>query len=440
LDHCRERYGDVFTVDLLARAITGPGATPQEGSWVFLADPQDVKRVFTADPGRVLTGATNRFLEGLVGSRSILVLDEPAHMTQRRLMLPPLHGDRVRRYSEVMSDVAAAEVARWPRGDSFPLWPRMQAITVEVIARAVFGVSEPRRLGHLQRLLRDMLNRMTSRRWLIAHSLRASVAGPQRAGGQRTRSAQVLLGPIEQELYAEIRSRRSAPDLEGRDDILSMLVQSRYDDGSQMTDDELRDELVTLLIAGHESTATALAWAFERLLRTSDALERLRDEAQSEQDEYADAVVKETLRLRPVLPFVLRKLAAPMELGGYDLPAGTWVAPCAWLIHRREDVYPEPDRFRPERFLERPAGTYTWLPFGGGSRRCLGASFAQLEIKEVLRAVLARVELRAAQPRSERIASRFITLAPSAGARVVVRRSVTARRMAASAPAESVPA
>ena len=427
MDRCRERYGDVFRLDLIARAVSGPGATRDEGSWVFLADPDDVRRVFTADPRRVLTGETNTFLEALVGPRSILVLDEPDHMAQRRLLLPPLHGDRVRSYGELMSDVARAEVARWPRGEPFPLWPRMQAITLEVIARTVFGVSQPGRLDHLQGLLRTMLNRMTSRRWLLTQALRASVAGPQPPRAELPGSVHSLVAPVDEFLYDELRRRRTVPDLESRDDILSLLVQARYEDGSTMSDHELRDELITLLIAGHESTATALAWAFERLLRFPDKLERLRAEAHTDRDDYADAIVKETLRLRPVLTIVLRKLAEPMALGGYELPAGTWLAPCAYLIHRREDVYPEPLRFLPERFLEQPAGTYTWLPFGGGVRRCLGASFAQLEMKQVLRAVATHADLRPAEARSEGIASRFITLAPSRGARVVMERALVPR-------------
>lgn len=433
MDRCRERYGDVFRLDMVARAVSGPGATRGEGSWVFLADPEHVRQVFTADPRVVLTGETNRFLQALVGSRSILVLDEPEHMVQRKLMLPMLHGDRVKAYGEVMTEVARAEIERWPAGQPFALWPRMQAITLEVIVRTVFGISESGGLGNMRDLLRTMLNRMTSGRWLLAQGARASLAGARRV--ERPRPAQILVGPVDEALLLEIRRRRSASDLDRRDDILSTLLQARYEDGAQMSDEELRDELMTLLIAGHESTATALAWAFERLLRHPDKLERLRAEADTDSDDYADAVVKETLRLRPVLPIVLRKLVAPMELGGYLLPVGTWLAPCAYLIHRREDTYPKPLRFLPERFLERPAGTYTWMPFGGGVRRCLGASFAQLEMKQVLRAVVSRAELRPAEAASERVRPRFITLAPSNGARVVLER----RRTLAQPHLDSVP-
>jgi cytochrome P450 len=221
-------------------------------------------------------------------------------------------------------------------------------------------------------------------------------------------------------LYDEIARRRADPDLEDREDILSLLLQARHEDGQPMTDVELRDELVTLLVAGHETTATALSWALERLVRHPAKLERLREEVRAGEDDYLDAVVKETLRLRPVLPLVVRKLTEPVEIGDYLLPEGTRVAPCIYLLHRREDVYPEPHAFSPERFLEQPAGTYTWIPFGGGVRRCLGASFAMFEMKQVLSALVERLEIAAAQPRSERVRRRQITLAPSRGGEVVV--------------------
>lgn len=418
MERCRERYGDVFALRMLARAVAGPGARPGEGTWVFLADPEHVKQLFAAGPVAVRTGETNMFLRPLVGARSILVLDEPDHMTQRRLMLPPLHGDRVQSYAETMSSVTRAEIERWPVGDRFPLWPRMQAITLEVIVRTVFGITEPDRLDRARKVLRTMLNRMTSARWLAAQALLAARGGSRRA--EPSRSARGLVGPVDELVFEEIRLRRQSPDLESRDDILSILMCARYEDGSPMSAEELRDEVITLLIAGHESTATMLAWAFERLLRHPEKLDRLRQEARSDSDEYADAVVKETLRLRPVLPFVLRKLAEPMEIGDYPLAAGTWIAPCAYLIHRRADVYPEPESFQPERFLDNPPGTYTWMPFGGGVRRCLGASFAQLEIKQVLRTVVGAVELKPAAQASERVRSRFITLAPDRGAEVLV--------------------
>jgi cytochrome P450 len=290
--------------------------------------------------------------------------------------------------------------------------------------RTVFGVTQPARFERMQDLLRTMLNRMTSPRFLASQALRATLHGrrPSYPPPEGARAVRGLLDPVDELLFDEIRRRRVASDLHERDDIMSLLIGARYDDGAPMSDQELRDELITLLIAGHESTATMLAWAFERLVRHPDKLARLRDEALSGEDAYADAVVKETLRLRPVLSFVLRRLSEPMEVGGRSLPAGAWLAPCGYLIHRREDIYPEPLRFLPERFLENPPSTYEWLPFGGGVRRCLGASFAQLEMKEVLRAVVARADLKPATAVAERARPRFITLAPSRGARVVVTR------------------
>lgn len=413
LDRCRERYGDVFTVDLAARPVSGPGAKAGDGTWIFLADPEHVKQLLTMDPDVVRTGATNEFLRLLVGPRSILVLDEPDHMAQRKLLLPAFHGERLRSYRDLIAEVALSEVERWPVGEPFALWPRMQAITLEVIVRAVFGITEPERVADFRDALRTMLNRMTSGPWLSAAIMLAALLGRDRVEriGQTTGG----LPPVNALVLDEISRRRRAPDLAARNDILSTLICAS--DG--MPDAELRDELITLLVAGHESTATALAWAFERLVRHPAALARARAEARTDEESYITAVARETLRLRPVIPFVLRNLARPVEIGGHPLPAGTWVAPCGYLIHRRADIYPEPHRFRPERFLDHPPGSFTWLPFGGGVRRCIGANFAQLEMAQVLRTVLATTELRAADPRPERIRRRFITLAPSRGAEVV---------------------
>ena len=415
MDRCRSRYGDVFTTRMLPAAAAGPGAQPHEGNWVFLADPGLVKQVFTADPASVRAGPTNRFLEGVIGPGSILVSDEPEHMRKRRVLLPPFHGERVEAYRELIGSVTREEIAHWPTDRPLPLWPRMQAITLEVIVRAVFGVNDERRRHRLQALLRDMLNSETSPRKVI---VRTVLAG--RRGGLPDRAAS-RLAPVDEAIYDEIRRRRR-DGVDGRDDILSLLLQARYEDGTELDDRRLRDELITLLIAGHESTATELAWAFERLLRHPDKLERLRAEAEGGGDEYAEAVVQETLRLRPVLPVVLRELGEPMDLGGHHLPAGTWVAPCGYLIHRREDIYPEPLSFHPERFLGCKPGTYSWMPFGGGVRRCVGAAFAQLEIKEVLQTVAMELDLEPLRSRPERMRPRFITLAPSGGAKARIRR------------------
>jgi cytochrome P450 len=418
MDRCHHDYGDMFTTRILPAAASGPGARPNEGDWVFLADPDLVRQVFSTDPNLIRTGPTNRFLEGVVGAGSILVSDEPEHMQKRRILLPPFHGERVVAYRELISEVTRAELASWPVGEELPLWPRMQAITLEVIVRAVFGITDELRRRRMHVLLRDMLNRLTSPRWVIC---RTALQVAMRRRRDSPEPVARVLGPVDEAIHDEIDRRRAAGEGGGGDDILSLLIEARYEDGSPLTDDQLRDELITLLIAGHESTATELAWAFERLLRHPDKLARLRDEAEAGEDTYAEAVVRETLRLRPVLPVVLRELAEPMDLGGYALAAGTWVAPCGYLIHRREDIYPDPLSFRPERFVGNSPGTYTWMPFGGGVRRCVGAAFAQLEMKEVLQTVTRSLDLEPVGRRSERMRPRFITLAPSDGARARIR-------------------
>jgi cytochrome P450 len=416
MDRCHREYGHMFTTRILPAAASGPGASPNEGDWVFLADPDLVRQVFSTDPHLVRTGPTNRFLEGVVGAGSILVSDEPQHMRQRRILLPPFHGERVAAYRELISEVTRAELASWPVGEELPLWPRMQAITLEVIVRAVFGVTHEGGRRRMHVLLRDMLNRLTSPRWVLR---RTALQVAMRRRRDSPEPVARVLGPVDEAIHEEIGRRRAGEG--GGDDILSLLIEARHEDGSPLSDDQLRDELITLLIAGHESTATELAWAFERLLRHPGGLARLREEAEAGEDAYADAVVRETLRLRPVLPVVLRELVEPMTLGGYELAAGTWVAPCGYLIHRREDIYPDPLSFRPERFLGKTPGTYTWMPFGGGVRRCVGAAFAQLEMKEVLQTVTRSLDLEPVGRRSERMRPRFITLTPSAGARARIR-------------------
>jgi cytochrome P450 len=289
----------------------------------------------------------------------------------------------------------------------------MQAITLEVIIRTVFGVREPNRIERLASTLRDSLAWAAEPRRMA----QLAVLGPRRIAERGT--LRRALDPTDELIYEEIHARRGADDLADRDDVLSMLLQARHDDGSPMSDQELRDELMTLLVAGHETTATALAWALEALTHHPDALARLRDEVDAGEDAYLDAVIKEVLRLRPVIALVLRRLTRPMEIGGRVLPAGVNVAPSIYLLHRRGDVYDQPRAFRPERFLEKPPGTYTWIPFGGGVRRCLGASFAQFEMKVVLRELVSRLDLRAARPDQEARVRRAIVFAPARGGEVV---------------------
>jgi cytochrome P450 family 135 len=405
MEDCSRRFGDMFTLRIT-----------HEGIWVFLTHPDAVKQVFTGDPRLLHAGEANVVLLPVLGRQSVLLLDEQEHMAQRKLMLPSFHGPRMRRYEAVMAEVAGREIERWPLGSPLSAWPTMQAITLEVILRTVFGVQDGERLSRLGDALRHVLAWGTRPQRL---ALLAAI-GPRRIADLRV--FRHVLEPADHLLYEEIRRRRAAPDLEERDDVLSLLLQARHDDGSPMSDKELRDELMTLLVAGHETSATSLAWALEALVRHPAALARLREEVDAGEDAYLDAVIQETLRLRPVIALVLRRLTEPMEIGGRLLPAGATVAPCIYLLHRRPDVYPNPRAFRPERFLEQPPGTYTWIPFGGGVRRCLGASFAQFEMKVVLRELISRLELRAARPRGERRVRRAIIFAPERGGEIVAAR------------------
>ncbi|MFZ1155223.1 MAG: cytochrome P450, partial [Solirubrobacteraceae bacterium] len=377
-----------------------------------------VKRVFTADHAVLGVGVANSILGPLLGPRSVMLLEEPEHVKRRKLMLPPFHGERMQGYSEMMAEVTRRELAGWPIGEPFELWPRMQEITLEAIMRVVFGPVETDRLQRLRHLLRRLTNWMNDPRRLNL----LAAAGPSRFAGNSDYRA--MMGPVEDAVLEEVRRRQQDPDCTDGADIAAMLGEARYEDGSPMTEQDLRDELVTLLTDG--PTSSLLSWAFERILRHPDKLTRLRAEIDmGEDDIYLDAVVKETLRLCPAAPIVVRKLLASMELGGYTLPAGTTVAPCVHLVHRRDDVYPEPLSFRPERFLERPAGTYTWIPFGGGVRRCLAASYAQLLMKQVIGAVVSEIDLQPVDPRSERARKSAIAFVPHSHALVIAaRRSV----------------
>jgi cytochrome P450 family 135 len=403
MEQRRQRYGDVFSSHF-----------PFFGRVVYVADPALVKQVFAGDPAVFHAGAANATVLGdALGEHSLLTLDEGRHMSQRKLLLPPFHGQAVRRYAEVMASAAADEVARWPLRRAFPLRPRMQAITLEVILRAVFGVRDGERMDLFRARIPRLGELSSPLDWLPF--MQRDLGGITPAA--RFRKA---VAAVDELIYAEIAERRSLdPGASGeRDDVLTLLLGARHEDGSPMTDVELRDELMTLLTAGHETTATGLSWAFERLLRNPRALERLIGSL--DDDEYLDAVVKETLRVRPVVVDVARQLQRDMELGGWKLPAGTMVLPAIAAVHMRPDLYPAPHEFRPERWLEGSPESYAWIPFGGGVRRCIGASFAQVEMRVVLREVLRRVRLRAPSQRPERPQVRHVTVVPARGCRVVV--------------------
>jgi cytochrome P450 len=398
-----ERYGDAFTLRLY-----GPGDV------VLVSDPPSLKRLFSADGVNTIAPGRSIVLRPLLGPRSVLLLDNgPEHLRRRKLMLPPFHGERMRAYESVIAEATEREIARWPAGARFPLHPAMQAITLEVILRAVFGVEEADRRRELSDHLVRILSTTQSPAALGLSSKRLRRLPPWRRTAARIDRADAILAE-------EIARRRSDPGLAEREDILSMLVAARFEDGSEMDDQEIRDQLMTLLLAGHETTATSLAWAFDLLFRRPDAMERLRDEASGSGTEYLEAVIDETLRLRPVVPFTGRLLREPATLGGYDLPAGAVVLAGLFLAHMREDVYPDARSFKPERFLDGGPETYSWVPFGGGTRRCLGAAFAQFEMKVALRTILRRADLRPASGSAEPIVRRNVTLAPKHGTPAVL--------------------
>jgi cytochrome P450 family 135 len=397
------RYGDVFT-----------SRFPIFGDVVYVADPALVKEVFTGDPATFHAGEANTLALGdALGEHSLLTLDEDRHMSQRKLLLPPFHGESVRRYVEVMAEATEREVAGWPAGKEIELRPRMQVITLEVILRAVFGVRDDERMDLFRERIPPLGETTSILNWIPFMDRDLGGVTP----AARFRKA---LAAVDELIYAEIADRRAAPGAgtDERDDMLSLLLRARHEDGSPMTDTELRDELMTLLTAGHETTATGLAWTFERLLRTPRVLDRLTSSL--DDDEYVDAVVKETLRVRPVIVDVARKLTRDTEVAGWSLPAGTLVLPAIAVLHKRPDLYDSPEEFRPERWLDGAPESYAWIPFGGGVRRCIGASFAQVEMRTVLREVLRRVRLRAPTRRPERGVIRHVTVVPGRGARAIV--------------------
>jgi cytochrome P450 len=404
MERCRARYGPRFTIRLL-------GLPP----FVMLTDPGEIKEVFTAPPEVLHPGQGAGLLRPIVGSNSLILLDEGAHLSQRRLMLPAFHGERIARLTDVMAEVAGAEIDGWPRHERTALHPRLQALTLEIILRTVFGLEEGARLERLRRSLTDILATATSPTSTLPplqHDL-----GPRTPWGRFVR----LRDKVDAELFALIDERRA--EAGERDDVLALLLAARHEDGSPMSDQELRDELMTLLVAGHETTASQLAFAFERLVRTPAVLARLTaDLADGGGDAYLTATVQETLRRRPVLPNAApRAVMQEIEVGGQRYPPGVCLVPNAYLIHHDPSIYPEPYAFRPERFLDESPGTYTWIPFGGGRRRCLGAAFATVEMQVVLRAVLGRTSPRAAgDGRLEVSRRRSITLSPREGAEVVL--------------------
>ncbi len=412
------RYGNVFTV-----RYTG------FGTGVYVAEPDAIRELFTGDQSDLLAGEANSFMEPVLGPHSVLVLDGREHLRQRKLLLPPFQGSRVAAFREVIREVAVREVAAWRPGRRLTVRARMRALTFEVICRAVFGVTDRPAQERLRVTMAAVID--SSPIFMVSSAARTDLGALSPGGrfARRLRAADALLAE-------EIERRRRAPDLEERTDVLSLLLRARDEDGEAMTTAELRDELFTMLAAGHETTSTGLAFSFELLLRNPDVLGRLREEiAAGDGDGYLDAVVKESLRLRPVIDGAERTLTKPRTLGGWALPPGVKVYPGILLTQMRPDLYPEPERFRPERFLDEAAESYAWLPFGGGIRRCLGAALAQAEMAEVLRIVVPAVELRPLRPEPDPVVMRGITLAPKHGVEVEVERVMAGPHAAARAGA-----
>ncbi len=409
MEENRARFGDTFTLRL-----------PTIGPLVYTGRPELVKAIFQQDRDNTLPQGRSIALEPVLGPRSLLLLEGEPHLRRRKLMLPPFHGERMRAYEETIAAATRAELASWSGGEELVMRERMQAITLEVILEAVFGVGSGDRHDRLAASLRDVLGftRSSGMQAMIAIASRAGVPGIRRVGAFRELSRS--LAATDAVLAEIIAERRRDPGLESREDILSMLLTARFEDGERIDDAELRDQLMTLLVAGHETTATSLAWAFDLLTHDSAAYEKAREAAAAGDDAYLDAIATEAMRLRPVISNVGRLLGEPIAEGDVELAAGTAVMPSIYLVHTNPDLYPDPYEFRPERFLDSRPDTYSWIPFGGGIRRCIGAAFAGLEMRIVLREVLSAVTMTAVSPRREQTTLASIVLVPKHGTRVTV--------------------
>jgi cytochrome P450 len=405
LERMRNEYGKRITVQL-----------PFQPPFVILSDPDEIKQLFTAPPEVLHPGEGARVLEPLVGSYSVILLDEGAHMEQRKLLLPAFHGAKMQRLTAVMTSLAEREVASWPLREPLKLHPRLQRLTLEIILRAVFGLDEGPRFDQLRDGLTGVL--------AFSENPLSVVPALQRYAGSwfpPLRRFNRLRAQTDELIFDLIEERRRDPDAD-RDDILAVLLKAVHEDGSPMSPKELRDELMTALVAGHETTASQLAWAFERLAREPRVVRRLSEELDAEEsDEYLTATITEVMRLKPVLPNAEPRLTKePVKIGEIEYPPGVALLASAYLVHTDPDIYPEPHALRPERFVGNSPGTYTWIPFGGGRRRCLGASFAMQEMKIVVASVLRRYAIAPAADRPEYTARRSITFSPSRGATVVL--------------------
>lgn len=399
LESASRRYGEMFTV----RLIRGK-------TLVFVSNPALIESVFSA-ASDVLIG--DRGVEIIVGKNSVLAVSGPAHTAARELLSPAFRGDHVQRYRDVMARVCSEEVSGWPLGQPLELLPRLEKITLGVIKSGIFGENPGASVDALDAQFSEMLAYRDK-------PIAVAMMNVTRPGSDPPKSFLRLRDPFYAAVLAEIERTRKDPRLGEREDILAMLVQAQHDDGSPLTDDEIRDHIVTLLLQGHQSTAIALAWALERLARHPNILERLRSEVEAGSEDYLDAVVKETLRLRPPVPLIVREVAKPFRLGEYELEPGRLIACNGFALHLREDLYPEPLRFRPERFLDEKPGTDTWIPFGGGVRHCIGRSLATYEIKYILTTLVKRFRFATVKQKDEGTRRRGIQWMPKEGAKLVL--------------------
>lgn len=406
-----QHLGDRFVVPM-------PSAT---GPWLCLTDPEDIKRVFTADTGVLRLGAALAKASAhhlVLGPTGLTNLDGPEHMRMRRKQLPPFHGKALPSYHETMERKAEEALARWPYGRPTPAGPQIEGITLEVMMATVFGVTEPARVERLRAATRELLREGHSRRFFV----QTMIASSRKDGWERPfpRISRAVAA-VDAVVMEEVVQRRSEERLDG-EDVLGMFLRAPGEQGEPMSDDEICDAMRTLLLGGHDTTASTLTWVLERISRFPEVPARLESAGLDGNDEYLDAVIKETMRLRPAFPLTARFAAEQFELPGLTIPKGTMVVPYITLVHRRPELYPDPLAFRPERFLDTRAGTYTWIPFGGGPRRCIGAAFSMAEARIVLRTILRQARIEPSPRRAERVARRNVFIVPARGGRVTLQR------------------
>ncbi|MBI3554260.1 MAG: cytochrome P450 [Elusimicrobia bacterium] len=427
IEMCAKRFGDWFTLRF-----------PRGYTFVFTTDPAAIKEIFAGDPEQLHAGKANAILKPILGEHSLLLLDGQDHLRERRMMMPPFHGERMHTYGRVMASIADESIKRWPRGRAFPVQPEMQAITMGVILRTVFGVEEGATLTELGAAINVMLTVGTSGKTInfVGRDGKVPFEALQLALGSFSPWGRIskLIANVDRILLGEIAKRRKQSP-EGRDDVLTMLLAAKDEQGRGLTDKELRDEMITLLLAGHETTATALSWLFWRLTKHPEVQEKLRAEVLGAckdgrieperlgELKYLDAVIKETLRLNPIIPFVARWIMSPVTIAGRELPAGVLVCPAIYLTHRRPDLWPDPERFDPERFLDKRLTGNEYFPFGGGTRRCIGMAFALFEMKIIAAQALCRLKLLPAPGYKAGLYHRGLSFAPTKGMPLVVEKA-----------------